>query len=215
MTDIRAPDAREPFNVIPLNAARHPVWYHVYSTAAYPKNGPLTFSQGSGNARFSPLKPPGREAIATYYVADSVEAALVESVLHDVVLGVKGVKVGLDLLEHQHLATVKLTKNLRLVSFQSVDLNPLGLTREQLIASLPVDYPHTRRWAQAAFDACPKAQGLIWTSRRDDRARCLMLFQERLPKNALKTRAEPEDLWLAPRRSEFIALCKRMSIGVV
>jgi len=117
-----------------------------------------------------------------------------------------------DALRHHRLATVKLPPRVRCVSLHSKDLQRLqSLTRAQLIDSAPVCYPETRAWAQAAFLQRPAAQAIAYTSRRDDSARCLMLFEQRLPDPPLHVVPE-ERLSIGPRRSEVMALVRSLRL---
>jgi hypothetical protein len=71
------------------------------------------------------------------------------------------------------VARVRLASPLRYASFHAPFLARLGISRAELIDSLPTSYPQTRRWAQAAHLRCPDAQATGYGSRRDDAARCL------------------------------------------
>ena len=57
----------------------------------------------------------------------------------------------------------------------------------------------------------PGAQAVAYGSRRDDAGRCLMLFGQRMPDPPLIVVSD-EPLALEPRRSEIIALIRRLKI---
>jgi len=148
--------------------------------------------------------------IHTYYAASTPECADMESVLHEILLSPPGV-LDVSELQYYHLAQVTLTDPLTYVSFHTPYLPQLGLTRTELIDSLPGCYPETRPWAEAAYQQQPRSQAIGYGSRRDDSARCLILFEQRLPSppiSVLKTEA----LALPPRRQEVLALVRRLKI---
>jgi len=205
---IRQPGAAEPFTIDTVTRAQVPVWFHVYCTKTYPTQ-PDTFAQGWGDTRFAPIST-GTAPVHTYYVASTPECAYMESVLHEIPLSPPGV-FDVSELQFYHLAQVALSEPLEFVSFHTPYLPQLGLTRTELIDSLPACYPETRPWAEAAYQQQSTAQAIGYGSRRDDAARCLMLFGQRLvnpPLTILKT----ESLALSPRRQEVLALVRRLKI---
>lgn len=203
------PGAAEKFTEVRLDTADVGVWYHVYST----KHHALTaesFSAGWGNTRFAPIQQADGTPVHTYYAASTAEGAYMESVLHDIPLSPPG-HVEVDELAHYHLATLRLPDKLACVSFHTPYLPRLKLTRNQLIDSLPVCYPETRAWAQAAYLQCPIAQAIAYGSRRDDAARCVMLFRQRLPAAPFSIVAT-EPLAIGTRRDEVLTLIRRLGL---
>ena len=175
------PGPSENFTVRDLSHEDAPVWYHVYSNKPpYTTNTALTFNQGWGLTRFAPIRAADGSTLHTYYAATTRDGAYLESVLHDMVLGVPGF-FDKSILDTHYLAKIKLQSPLKFASFHSHDLPALKLTRRQLIDSPPADYDHVRPWAQAAAIQCPAAAAIGYTSRRNDSARCLMLIEQRLP----------------------------------
>ncbi len=205
-----SPSSAEAFTETTVRLADVPLWYHVYSTKAYPATRPDSFAEGWGDTRFAPLQQPDGTAVHTYYAASSAEGAYMESVLHDVALDPPG-QFDVGELAHFRLAQVVLPDTIRCVSFHTPYLPKLGLSRPQLIDSLPACYPEARAWAQAAYLQCPRAQALAYGSRRNDAARCVMLFKQRLPGPPCKVLAD-EPLALNPRREEVLALIRRLGI---
>jgi hypothetical protein len=205
---LRSPGPSEPF-VVRKTPADPPRWYHVYCTAVHPVRAD-TFNEGHGDTRFAPLRHDATSGVQTYYVASTPEAAYMESVLHDVALAPPGV-FDVDSLRHYHLATVELAASLKYVSFHTPYLPALRLTRADLIDSLKDAYPQTRAWAQAAYEQRPSAQAIGYGSRRDDAARCLMLFGQRIPLPRFRV-VDDESLAIGPRRAEVLELVR--SLGV-
>jgi hypothetical protein len=139
-----------------------------------------------GNARFSPIRDSAGNVIPTLYAATSPQGALMETVFHDVPYrpGFKRVSVGR--LESKLSSTL-----IFLSDFQFIDLNRIGLRRlgvhpHNLIDTTKAHYPETRKWAESLYAAYPGAQGLIWPSRQDDRARSVILFGTRVGASKLR-----------------------------
>ncbi|MEF8751788.1 MAG: RES family NAD+ phosphorylase [Candidatus Accumulibacter necessarius] len=206
-----APGSSENFTLETITRRRAPVWYHVFCTRDHP-NTPESFSLGWGDTRFAPLKLPDGHPVGTWYAATSERAACLESVLHDVPLDPPGVFSLAD-LAHYRIAALKLVDAIQCVSFHTPFLPKLHLTRGQLIDSEAACYPETRAWAQAAFDQHPSAQGIVWCSKRDDSARCLMLFQQRF--RGLPIRRVLQALASSPQREQFVDLALRLGIHLI
>lgn len=75
-------------------------------------------------------------------------------------------------------------------------------------------YPQTRQWAQAAFLQCGSAQAIGYGSRREDSARCVMLFKQRLPDPAFEV-VGVESLAVGPRRAQLLALVRSLRLHEV
>jgi hypothetical protein len=206
---IPQPGASESFTVVPVTRADVPIWFHVYSTKTHPTKAD-TFSKGWGDTRFAPITARTGSAIHTYYVASTPECAYMESVLHEIPLSPPG-QFNVAELQHYHLVQVTLPEPLQCVSFHTPYLPALHLTRTQLIDSLPACYEETRPWAEAAFRQQPSAQAIAYGSRKDDAARRLMLFGQRLP-NPRVSVIQTEPLMISPRREEVLALIRRLKI---
>lgn len=206
---IPKPGPTEPFTVVPVTRADVPVWFHVYCTKSHPTT-PDSFSKGWGDTRFAPISTETGSPVHTYYAASTPECACMESVLHEIPLSPPG-QFDVSELQYYHLAQVQLPDPLDCVSFHTLYLPALGLTRAQLIDSLPVCYAETRPWAEAAYRQQPGAHGIAYGSRRDDAARCLVLFGQRLPDPPLAV-LKSEPLAVSPRREEVLALVRRLKI---
>lgn len=203
-----APRRAEAFAEEVITHADVPVWYHVYRPSA--RIHGHSFNPGLGDTRFAPLTGVRGKPVATYYAAATPRAAYLESILHDVSLEPPGV-VDLAALGTYRIATIELPARIRCVSFHTPFLPRLNLSRSQLIDSPSLCYPETRAWAQAAFDQRRRAQGVIYSSRRDDAARCVMLFEQRLRVKSIKVLAD-EAMDIAPRRAEFRVLVRALKL---
>lgn len=210
---LRDPAAAEDFEVRELTHAHVSEWYHVYCTRSHPSTRAGTFSEGWGDTRFAPIVTEAGAAVHTYYIASTPEAAYMESVLHDVPLSPPGM-FELASLAHFHLVRLRLPALLRYVSLHTPYLPRLGIERAHLIDSLPACYPQTRRWSQAAYLQRTEAQAIGYGSRRDDAARCLMLFKQRLPDPPFEVLQE-EPLAVGVRRAGVLALVRSLRLHEV
>lgn len=207
---LREPEAAEDFEVRELTHADVGEWYHVYCTRGRPDTRAGSFSEGWGDTRFAPILTETGVPVHTYYVASTPEAAYMESVLHDTPLAPPGM-FEVASLAHFHLVRLRVPAALRYVSFHTPYLPRLRVARAELIDSLPVCYPQTRRWSQAAYLQRPEAQAVGYGSKRDDSARCLMLFKQRLPDPPFEVLQE-EPLAIGTRRAEVLALVRSLKL---
>lgn len=210
---LREPDSTEDFEVRALTRADVAEWYHVYCTRSHASTRADTFAEGWGDTRFAPIVTEAGTPVHTYYVASTPEAAYMESVLHDVPLSPAGM-FEVASLTHYHLVRLRLPASLQYVSFHTPYLPRLGITRAQLIDSLAACYGQTRHWSQAAYLQRSAAQAVGYGSKRDDSARCLMLFKQRLPAPPLEILGE-EPLAVGPRRAELLALVRSLKLHEV
>ena len=139
-----------------------------------------------GNARFSPLRDSSGQVIPTLYAATSPQGALMETVFHDVPYkpGFKRVSVGR--LEGKLSSTLVFQPDFQLIDLGKIGLRRLGVHPHELIDTTKAHYPETRKWAESLYAAYPQAQGLIWPSRQDDRARAVVLFGTRVGASELR-----------------------------
>jgi hypothetical protein len=207
---LREPDPNEDFEVRELTRADVAEWYHVYCTRSHASTRADTFTEGWGDTRFAPIVTETGAPVHTFYVSSTPEAAYMESVLHDVPLSPAGM-FEVASLSHYHLVRLRLPASLQYVSFHTPYLPRLGITRAQLIDSLAACYGQTRRWSQAAYLQRSAAQAVGYGSKRDDSARCLMLFKQRLPDPPFEILAE-EPLAVGPRRAELLALVRSLKL---
>ena len=210
---LRLPTAAEAFTEDDVLQGEKRDWFHVYSTEKYLDTKPDTFSEGWGASRFAPLFQADGTPVHTYYMASTVESAVMESVLHDVPLYPPGT-FELDRLRYFHIVRLHIPYDLKFVSFHTPYLPKMGILRADLVDSLPEDYPRTRAWAQAAYLQQPAAQGIGYGSRRDDAARCLMLFGQRLPSTRFNV-VETDPLAAGELRRNMVNLMRRLDLNLI
>jgi len=86
----------------------------------------------------------------------------------------------------QAYTKLKPKHDLILADLSSKALRKLGVRRDQLIDTEKDQYPSTRQWAEAIHTHDLMVQGLCWTSRQDDSAKALVLFDDRIDAGALE-----------------------------
>ncbi len=110
-----------------------------------------------------------------------------ETVFHDVPTPPGDYILDLARLDEQSIciSVIRSTHSLLLVDLSTKGLQRLGLKRVDLIDTPVRAYRLTRDWAAWFHRVSPKAQGLLWTSRKDDDAKSLMLFGDRIRAKSL------------------------------
>ncbi|WP_197417248.1 RES family NAD+ phosphorylase [Sinorhizobium sp. GL28] len=141
--------------------------------------GSCTFNPGLGRlSRFAPLHLPGGP-IPTQYVATTFECAVNETIFHDVPLTAPGKTVGADNIKPLAHSVVEPIRDLKLVPLFTPDLARWNISRAELIETDADQYPMIAQWALAIHQARPDVDGLIWTSKRCDPDRSILLFGDR------------------------------------
>jgi len=199
-----------PSHVTPVKIPEGVQLYRVHAE----KYGAVQFNPGSeGNARFSPIKNTGGEVIPTIYAGGTQDCALMETLFHDVAFAPGYKTHSLSKLDGLVISEVVVRKELQLADLRSKPLRKLGVTRVFLIESEASEYSRSREYAEALYEACPEIQGLLWVSRQDDSALAMVLFEDRIPVNALQQRGGSRSLRNDPATLEMVVNLAGM-IGV-
>lgn len=133
-----------------------------------------------GNARFSPILDSSGKVIPTLYAATTPRGALMESVFRDGPYRTGFKHMDAKRLEGKVCSTVLFQSDFQLLDLSKVALRGLGIPPRQLIDTTKAHYPATRGWAEQVYAAHPHVQGLLWSSRQDDRALAVVLFGDRV-----------------------------------
>ena len=170
-------------------------WWRVHSFDPLTGKYAPVAGNGStkGQARFSPLVDFKGAVIPAIYAAQSLEGALMESVLHNVPFPSSGYQHDFkqDREGSYHASEVSTTATLTLVDLTTPGLQAMGLRTSDLFESNKRDYPRTQRWAEWFRGQCATAQGLYWISRRYNEAAVMVLYEDRVPSGMLKEVAAP------------------------
>jgi hypothetical protein len=145
--------------------------YRVF-TAAKDRTA-TTFNPGFGApTRFAFFGAP---VIPVLYAAATEEAAVAETLLHDI--PVSGGVLPYDKYARTVMARLELTRPLRVGILHGLGLRQLKVTAADITTSGADTYPETVKWAQAAHDA--ELDGLVWMSRLCNDAKAYVFFGDR------------------------------------
>ena len=134
------------------------------------------------------------------YAGSSLEAAIFETIFHDVPVSPAPKSVPRFEVERRTHSRIAVGRELRLADLRTPDLHRWEVERGDLIGSGPSSYPRTALWAQALHQAWDEFDGMIWTSNRCDPDDALLLFGDRVREaeiEILKARAGDDDAFLA------------------
>lgn len=179
-------------------------------------HGPAGFNgTNRGNARFSPIENAGA-IIPTMYLATSVQAALMETVLHDAPVPSAGFILTLEpAKDPRRISRLQSTMALQLADLSTVGLRRLGISRSDVVDSDKTHYPVTRQLATWIYANCPDVQGLAWTSRQDDSAQAIVLFEPRLAGGTLAVLDQDAEFFSGPHHAALIDLVARLGASLM
>lgn len=135
-----------------------------------------------GAAAYNPGRAPaapvtrfaffGSPPVPVLYAAATAEAAISETILHDVPL--EGGRIDVDLVQSKILSPVISTRNLRLLSLHGHGFRRIGTAAEHVTRTAPSRYAETVPWAAAANAA--GFDGIVWMSRHHDTSKAYIFF---------------------------------------
>jgi len=173
------------------------------------RHGAVEFNPGVGNpSRWAFF---GNPVVPVLYVAETEEAAVSESILHD--LPLNGARVFPDDYLDRVAGRLKADRDLRLAQFAGGGLRRLGARPATLTDTDPDTYADTVRWAEAAWTN-PECDGLIWMSRHWNTSRAIVLFGDRVSSSSLHQDPSYARAFANPVDIEWLAeLCARMNVS--
>jgi hypothetical protein len=189
---------------------------HVIHDAAF---DPQSFNPGvdatgklRNPTRFAPIRNAKGRVVPYLYGGSTREGAIFETVFHNVPIDAPDKFVDLVDFANRAYGQIVPQRDLRLVNLTTDGLHRLKVPKAELIASAPIDYLDTARWAEAFHRQCSDADGLFWMSRQRDRDQALVLFGDRVGPALTGTRVSgalrvDDDL-----RQAIIALALRVGI---
>ena len=172
-----------------------------------------TFNPGFGFSRFAPIGPV-RKRVPTAYAAEEFEAAVYETIFHDLDPAQPFKTYPLSKLADVRCSVLRVASPLGLRSFFAPDLMKLGVARNQLIDTPSREFPDTRRWSAALHRKDAVTHGMVWESRAYPSSLAMMFFGDRVPAAGLSvvsTTRIDADPTLAMR---FSALADRSGIAL-
>jgi hypothetical protein len=177
------------------------------------KYGAAQFNPSTdGDARFSPIKDSAGNIIPTIYAAETFEAALMETIFHDVP-NKPGKKIVRNAkLADKHHASLKTTEPLMVVDATSVGLKNTNATKAEVIESPPDKYPHSRRFAEDIHAQYPDMQGIRWVSKQDDRAMAYVFFGDRIKAGTFMPIIEKQPIMEEPDLAAVLDLADQIDV---
>lgn len=166
------PDPPSPFDPLEETLDAGTVAYRCHDLtygAAEPNPGP----KGAGRFHFF-----GDPMVPALYAAESMTGALCESILR---YRPTGVQTLLPASEYRNrtISTLQLERDLRFAVLHGEGLYRLRVHQDQLTNTPGTNYPQTRKWAEAAYDA--GFDGIIWMSHQLNNTKSWMVFGDRVP----------------------------------
>jgi hypothetical protein len=171
----RPPDPFPPYNPYRLAAGSELHRNHLRSLRS------AQFNPGFGlPSRFAPFDDEGGRTVPTLYAGTTREAAVYETIFHDIDPAALFKTVRQHVVEARTASRITPTRDLLLASLFTPDLAAWGLARTDLIQTPKSTYDQTVIWAAAIHAAHRDVDGLVWTSVRCDPELCVMLFGDRV-----------------------------------
>jgi RES domain len=127
---------------------------------------------GGGPTRFGFF---GQPVVPIMYAADTEEAAVAETLLHDI--PVEGGLLPYDDYSRKTLARLKVARDVRLAVLYGLGLRRLKVAAEDVTSSPASTYADTVRWAEAAHGI--GVDGMVWMSRLCNSVKAYVFFGDR------------------------------------
>jgi RES domain len=144
----------------------------------------------------------GKPVVPIMYAADSEDAAIAETLLHDVPAA--GGLLPYDQYADKVLVRLKVAQRLRLGVLHGTGLRRLKVTAAELTSSPASSYAATVLWADAAHDA--GLDGLVWMSRQCNDTKAYVFFGDKCaqaftqdPSHARIFASPADQIWLIDR----------------
>ena len=164
--------------------------------------------------RFAPIRDSLGRVVPYLYGGSTAACAIFETVFHNVAIDAPDKFVDLDDFASRAHGRIVPKRDLRLVNLTTDGLHRLKVPKAELIASAPIDYLDTARWAEAIHHQFPGVDGLVWMSRQRDRDQALMLFGDRVGAALAGTRLGTALRGNDVLRQAILALALRVGIDV-
>ena len=130
--------------------------------------------------RFAPMHGTQGNCIPSLYAAGSLEAAIFETIFHDIPVTARRKTVPRTLVQSRAHGRLEVLRELRLVSLRAPDLRRWLISRDSMITSSPQFYEETVRWAEAIHRQFSNVEGLLWTSNQCDPDTAYLFFGDRV-----------------------------------
>ena len=158
---------------------------------------PTEFNAGIGGpTRFGFF---GRPVVPIMYMADTEEAAIAETLLHNI--PVEGGNLLWDDYSRKALALLEVIRDVRLAVLHGMKLRQLGVGPDDVTSSPASTYPDTVHWAEAAHGI--GVDGMVWMSRMCNSSKAYVFFGDKCadafaqdPSHARIFASPADQIWL-------------------
>lgn len=182
---------------------------HLLSRVFTTARKPAEFNPGVGApTRFGFF---GKPVVPIMYAADTEEAAVAETLLHNV--PAEGGMLPYDRYSHSALVLLEVTRDLRLAVLHGLGLRRLKVAPGDVTSSPASTYADTVHWAEAAHGI--GVDGLVWMSRLCNSSKAYVFFGDKCadafaqdPSHARIFASPADQIWL-------IDLCAPLHIDVL
>jgi hypothetical protein len=194
---------------------------NIYKADSFNPNADKRIELPEAGARFNPFPGAPATNIPTLYAADTLMAAALESVFHDVA-HVPSPTYPRSRLAEWSYSKLQTTRDLLLFELVnprlrqlSIPGRPSSITESELIHTPPSEYPHTRTWAQSLHTSIPRLDGLAWRPRLGGTGSSFVLFGDRCNKGDLQVHSPAIPVATGPGFLEVYAIATSASISIV
>ena len=111
--------------------------------------------------RFAPVHDAEGNCVPSLYAADTLEAAIYETIFHDIPVTARRKTVPKTLVQSRAHGRLQVRRDLQLASLRGPNLRRWRISRNSLITTSPSLYRDTARWAQAIHHQLPDVDGLL------------------------------------------------------
>lgn len=200
------PDPPVPFEPLPITMPATTIMYRMHDNR-FRTNEFNPGPKGAGRFHFF-----GTPMVPVLYTAATEAAAVAETLLRNV--PATGGHLAYGEYQSKVMAALELKRDVRLASFLGTDLRALRVSPEQLTTTPGENYPHTRKWAEAAHTA--GFDGIAWMSRQDNSDRAYMFFGDYVTEDDFDVVPGSGRLFaVGPDRDWLIDFCTPMHIEVL
>ncbi len=172
-------------------------------------------------ARFNPFPGAPAPNVPTMYAADTLPAAALESVFHNVDHSPSPSFPKMQLADW-HYSRLRVMRNLLVLELTNPHLRqlavpgrPTSIQEGELIHSPTSEYPNTRTWAGFLHESLPTLDGLAWRPRLAGTGWSYVLFGDRFVAGDLKAEPTPTSVDSGPGYAEIEQIAKSASIRII
>lgn len=194
---------------------------NTYQTNSFNPNTGGRIEVPEDGSRFNPFPGAPARNIPTLYAADTLTAAALESVFHNVEHVPSPTFLRSQLAEWRY-SKLRTTRKLVLLKLVNPQLRQLrvaeratALTERELIHTPSSEYPHTRTWAQSLHAAISSLDGLAWRPRLGGTGLAFLFFGDRCRPGDLKKHSAAVEIASGPGFAKIHAIAGSANITIL